>query len=137
MRVSYSKLFKLLIDRQMTRKDLREAAGISESSVWKLGKNEKVSLDVLLKVCAALQVDIGDIMEVKLTNPPHLTVVTDELYAELVKEAETATANGHTYNQFEMLGVLEKFEIVLNGNSFNAVERLVAEGYVNPVKDEA
>ncbi len=68
MGVSYNKLFKLLIDRRMSKKDLREAAGISESSVWKMGRNEYVSLDVLVKVCAALQVDIGDIMEVVLED---------------------------------------------------------------------
>lgn len=68
MGVSYNKLFKLLIDRRMTKKDLRVAAGISESSVWKLGRNEYVSMDVLVKVCAALQVDIGDIMEIVPTD---------------------------------------------------------------------
>lgn len=68
MGVSYNKLFKLLIDRRMTKKDLREAADISQSSVWKLGKNEYVSLEVLVKICAALQVDIGDIMEVMVSE---------------------------------------------------------------------
>lgn len=68
MGVSYNKLFKLLIDRRMTKKDLREAADISQSSVWKLGKNEYVSLEVLVKICAALQVDIGDIMEVTVSE---------------------------------------------------------------------
>ena len=68
MGVTYNKLFKLLIDRRMTKKDLREAADISQSSVWKLGKNEYVSLEVLVKICAALQVDIGDIMEVTVSE---------------------------------------------------------------------
>lgn len=68
MGVSYNKLFKLLIDRRMTKKDLREAADISQSSVWKLGKNEYVSLEVLVKICVALQVDIGDIMEVTVSE---------------------------------------------------------------------
>ena len=68
MGVSYNKLFKLLIDRRMTKKDLREAADISQSSVWKLGKNEYVRLEVLVKICAALQVDIGDIMEVTVSE---------------------------------------------------------------------
>lgn len=71
MGVSFNKLFKLLIDRRMTKKDLREAAGISESSVWKLGKNEYVSLEVLVKVCAALHVEIGDIMEIVLEDNPN------------------------------------------------------------------
>jgi putative transcriptional regulator len=64
MGVSYCKLFKLLIDRKMKKKDLMQAAGISPSSMAKLGKDEFVSLEVLVKICSALQVDIGDIVEV-------------------------------------------------------------------------
>lgn len=64
MSVSYGKLFKLLIDKKMKKKDLMQAAGISPSSMAKLGKDEYVSLEVLVKVCHALRVDIGDIMEV-------------------------------------------------------------------------
>ncbi|MDR3600342.1 MAG: helix-turn-helix transcriptional regulator [Desulfosporosinus sp.] len=63
MIVSYKKLWKLLIDRDMKKKDLQEAAGLSPASVAKLSKNENVSMDVLIKVCTALGVDIGDIME--------------------------------------------------------------------------
>ena len=63
MIVSYKKLWKLLIDRDMKKKDLQEAAGLSPASVAKLSKNENVSMDVLIKVCTALNVDIGDIME--------------------------------------------------------------------------
>ena len=63
MGVSYKKLFKLLIDRGMKKKDLQEAAGLSPASITKLAKNEIVRLDVLVKVCAALNVDFGDIME--------------------------------------------------------------------------
>ncbi len=64
MGVTYSKLFKLLIDRKMKKKDLREAAGLSASSITKLANDEYVSMDVLVKVCTALQVDIGEIMEI-------------------------------------------------------------------------
>ena len=63
MGVSYKKLFKLLIDRNMKKKDLQVAAGLSPASITKLAKNEIVRLDVLVKVCAALEVDFGDIME--------------------------------------------------------------------------
>lgn len=63
MTVSYKKLWKLLIDRDMKKKDLQEAAGLSPSSIAKLSKNENVSMDVLIKVCTALSVDFGDIME--------------------------------------------------------------------------
>lgn len=63
MVVSYKKLWKLLIDRDMKKKDLQAASGLSPSSMAKLSKNENVSLDVLIKVCIALNVDFGDIME--------------------------------------------------------------------------
>lgn len=64
MTVSYKKLWKVLIDRDMKKKDLCVAAGISHASMAKLGKNENVTTDVLVKICTALQCDIGDIMEV-------------------------------------------------------------------------
>ena len=66
MAVSYKKLWKILIDRDMKKKDLCIAAGISHASMAKLGKNENVTTDVLVKICTALQCDIGDIIE--LTN---------------------------------------------------------------------
>ncbi|WP_410986693.1 helix-turn-helix domain-containing protein [Bacillus paranthracis] len=64
MSISYKKLWKLLIDRDMKKKDLREAAGISTASIAKLGKNENVNTDILIKVCKALDCDISDIMEI-------------------------------------------------------------------------
>lgn len=64
MSISYKKLWKLLIDRDMKKKDLREAAGISTASMAKLGKNENVNTDILVKVCKALDCDISDIMEI-------------------------------------------------------------------------
>ena len=64
MAVSYKKLWKLLIDRDMKKKDLLEAAGISQSSLSKMGRNENVNTDILVKVCKALNCDIGDIMEI-------------------------------------------------------------------------
>ena len=63
MAVSYKKLWKILIDRDMKKKDLCVTAGISHASMAKLGKNENVTTDVLVKICTALQCDIGDIME--------------------------------------------------------------------------
>ncbi|PCL91874.1 helix-turn-helix domain-containing protein [Paenibacillus lautus] len=63
MAVSYKKLWKLLIDRDMKKKDLRAATGISTVSMAKLGKNENVTTDVLVKICRTLSCDISDIME--------------------------------------------------------------------------
>jgi len=63
MKVSYKKLWKLLIDKDMKKKDLQTSSGISSSSIAKLSKNEYVSMDILVKVCTALNVDISDIVE--------------------------------------------------------------------------
>jgi DNA-binding Xre family transcriptional regulator len=64
MAVSYKKLWKLLIDRDMKKKDLRELAEISNSSIAKMGRNENINTEVLVKICSALHCDIGDIMEI-------------------------------------------------------------------------
>lgn len=64
MQVSYDKLWKLLIDKKMKRTDLKDTAGISSSSLAKLGKDENVSMDVLKKICRALKCNIGDIMDI-------------------------------------------------------------------------
>lgn len=63
MKVSYKKLWKLLIDRDMKKKNLQLAAGLSSTTIAKLSNHENVSMDVLIKVCTILGVDIGDIME--------------------------------------------------------------------------
>lgn len=63
LKVSYKKLWKMLIDKEMKKKDLQAVSGISWASVTKLSKNETVSMEVLMKVCGALKCDIGDIME--------------------------------------------------------------------------
>ena len=63
MDVSYKKLWKLLIDKDMKKKDLLATAGISWASVTKLSKGETVSMEVLMKICKALDCNIGDIMD--------------------------------------------------------------------------
>jgi len=63
MKTSYKKLWKLLIDRDMTRTDLRKAAKISSSTLAKLGNDENVTTDVLMRICEALNVDLNDIVE--------------------------------------------------------------------------
>jgi len=63
MRVSYKKLWHLLLERDMLKKDLREASGISPASMAKLSKGENVNTDTLAKVCKALNCDISEIME--------------------------------------------------------------------------
>ena len=64
MAITYKKLWKLLIDKDMLKKDLQQKAGISSASITKLGKNENVNTDILEKICIALGCDISDIMEI-------------------------------------------------------------------------
>lgn len=63
MKVSYKKLWKLLIDKDMMKKDLQKKAGVSWATITKMSKGETVSTEVLMKICKALQCDVGDIME--------------------------------------------------------------------------
>lgn len=63
MRMSYNRLWKLLIDKGMKKSDLRKDANVSSSSLAKLGKGENVTTDVILKICAALDCRVEDIME--------------------------------------------------------------------------
>ena len=68
MAASYKKLWKLLIDKDMKKEDLRKAAGITTTAMAKLGRNENVNTEVLLKICNVLQCDIADIMEIVNTE---------------------------------------------------------------------
>ena len=63
LKISYKRLWKLLIDKDMNKKDLRNVSGISPASIAKLTKGENITTDVLLKVCAALDCGLEDIME--------------------------------------------------------------------------
>lgn len=63
MAISYKKLWKLLIDKNMTAVELRLATGIAPNTMTKLRKDEEVSLSVLIKICTALNANIGDIMD--------------------------------------------------------------------------
>ena len=63
MKMSYNKLWKLLIDKQMKKSDLRKKAGIRSSSLAKLTKDENVTTEVLTKICRELKCDVADIME--------------------------------------------------------------------------
>lgn len=63
MKISYNKLWKMLIDKNMKRKDLMEVAGISSASVAKLGRGDNIQTDVLLRICEALDCTIADILE--------------------------------------------------------------------------
>ena len=72
MKFSYKKLWKLLIDKNMTRRDLRHLTGISTTSVAKMGKGENIYTDILLKICKALKCDITEIIEIEYNESDNL-----------------------------------------------------------------
>jgi len=63
MRISYNKLWKMLIDKNMKKSDLKEKTGISSASIAKLGKGDNITTDVLLRICEAMECHLDDIME--------------------------------------------------------------------------
>ena len=63
MRISYNRLWKMLIDKNMKKSDLKEKAGISSASIAKLGKGDNITTDVLLRICEAMECHLDDIME--------------------------------------------------------------------------
>ncbi len=63
--ISYNKLWKMLIDKKMTKSELKRTSGISTTSLAKLGKGENITTDVLLKICKALDCGINDIMDME------------------------------------------------------------------------
>lgn len=65
MIISYNKLWKLLIDKKMNKRELMSISGVSGASIAKLGKGENIQTDVLLKICKALGCDITEIMEIE------------------------------------------------------------------------
>lgn len=64
MPISYKKLWKLLIDKDLKKKDLRDMANVSQTSMAKLSHNENITTDILVRVCEALDCDLGDIAEI-------------------------------------------------------------------------
>lgn len=66
MTYSYNKLWKLLIDKNMLKKDLMTSANLTSNTIAKMGKNEPVSMDALARICIALKCNIGDILDVVL-----------------------------------------------------------------------
>ena len=63
MKISYNKRWKMLIDKDMNKHDLKERAGVSSASIAKLGKGDNITTDVLIKICEALNCRLEDIME--------------------------------------------------------------------------
>ena len=63
MKISYKKLWHVLLDKNMTKQDLRKATGFSTTTVQKLTKNESVGIDIILRICEKLNLQIDDVVE--------------------------------------------------------------------------
>ena len=72
MAISYKKLFKLMIDRDLKRKDLQRLTGISASSIAKLSRDEYVSMDVLIKICSVFDAQMSDVVEIIYDTPKEM-----------------------------------------------------------------
>jgi len=85
MSLSYKKLWKQLIDRDMTRTELRQATGISPSTFARLSKGDYVASSVIDRICQELRCDVGDMMEVVLDDKSHGTGMSDKRRRRKVK----------------------------------------------------
>jgi DNA-binding Xre family transcriptional regulator len=73
VRISYNKLWHLMLDKQMNKTDLKKATGISTASIAKLGKGENVTTDILVKICGALDCELDEIMELSHDDLPKIS----------------------------------------------------------------
>ena len=98
MAISYKKLWKLLIDKDMMKKDLRAMTGVSTTTMSRLSKDENVSTEILAKICTVLNCDVGDIMEFvpdsSAEGSNHQTGITTEQKAEKSITYENFTYHG-------------------------------------------
>ena len=76
MAISYKKLWKVLIDRNMNKTQLKNKAGISTNAIAKLGRNEAVSMETMDKICRALDCNIGDVMD--FISDEHQNIIVGE-----------------------------------------------------------
>ena len=74
MKVRYNKLWKLLIDKKMKKSELRDLAKMSPSTLAKMGKDEVISMEVIMRICDVLKCDVGEVMEILPEEPPHDSV---------------------------------------------------------------
>lgn len=79
-KICYNNLWKMLIDKDMTRKDLRKASGVSTASIAKLGRGDNITTDVLVKICDALDCNITEIMELTDAPSPDVAMAGDKAW---------------------------------------------------------
>lgn len=82
MEVSYKKLWKLLIDRDLKKQDLQKMASISAATIAKLGRNENVTTAILTKICSALNCNIGEIMDISEVDTSSILTSSQEAFPD-------------------------------------------------------
>ena len=122
------------IDARLTQQQVADLTQIPKRTIeaWEMeGENGRAPAPW----CQRLVIEEIKRLKGHVPERTWITEITDEVYSAMKAEAEAATSRGRTYNALEMLDALERLDIALNQNSFCAVERLAAEGYVNPVNN--
>lgn len=127
MKACYDKLLKILIDRKMTKTDLRQQAKISSSTLAKIGKQEMVSSDVLVKICNTLQCDISDIVELVKDENEEFIVQNDPNKLKVVSLFSGAGGMdlGFINSGFEIIWANDFFEDAVNSYRKNIGKHIV------------
>jgi len=137
MKACYDKLLKILIDRKMTKTDLRKEAKISSSTLAKIGKQEMVSSDVLVKICNTLQCDISDIVELVKDENEEFVVENDPNKLKVVSLFSGAGGMdiGFRNAGFEIIWANDFFEDAVNSYRKNIGKHIV-HGDITKISSE-
>lgn len=137
MKACYDKLLKILIDRKMTKTDLRKQAKISSSTLAKIGKQEMVSSDVLVKICSTLQCDISDIVELVKDENEEFIVQNDPHKLKVVSLFSGAGGMdlGFINSSFEIIWANDFFEDAVNSYRKNIGKHIV-HGDITKISSE-
>ena len=127
MKANYNKLLKMLIDKNMTKTDLRKTAKISSSTLAKIGKQEMVSTDVLVKICSTLQCDISDILELVKDENEEFVVQNDPNKLKVISLFSGAGGMdlGFINSGFEIIWANDFFEEAVNSYRKNIGKHIV------------
>lgn len=137
MKANYDKLLKLLIDKKMSKTDLRKEAKISSSTLAKIGKQEILSSDVLVKICSALNCDISDILELEKDENEEYIVQNDPDKLKVVSLFSGAGGMdlGFIRAGFEIIWANDFFEDAVNSYRKNIGKHMI-HGDITKIKSE-
>lgn len=138
MKASYSKLLKLLIDKKMTKTELRERAKISSSTLAKIGKDEMLSTDVLIKICKVLKCDIGDIVELVKDENEEYEIVNspDTLKVVSLFSGAGGMDLGFINSGFEVIWANDFYQEAVNSYKNNIGKHMIFGDITNISSDD-